>query len=171
MDAGVLTDNNGRKADFRNVILIMTTNVGAEMLSKRNIGFSDQSNESDAMNSLNKLFSPEFRNRLDEIIQFGYLNKEIILSVVDKFLIRLQAQLDKRNVELEISKSVINWIAENGYDKDMGARPMERFIASNIKKPLVDKLLFGDLKAGGLIKIDMVNGSLKFIDKKTKVKA
>ncbi len=171
MDAGVLTDNNGRKADFRNVILIMTTNVGAEMLSKRNIGFSDQSNESDAMNSLNKLFSPEFRNRLDEIIQFDYLNKEIILSVVDKFLIRLQAQLDKRNVELEISKAVINWIAENGYDKDMGARPMERFIASNIKKPLVDKLLFGDLKAGGLIKIDMVNGSLKFIEKKTKVKA
>ena len=171
MDAGVLTDNNGRKADFRNVILIMTTNVGAEMLSKRNIGFSDQSNESDAMNSLNKLFSPEFRNRLDEIIQFDYLNKEIILSVVDKFLIRLQAQLDKRNVELEISKAVINWIAENGYDKDMGARPMERFIASNIKKPLVDKLLFGDLKAGGLIKIDMLNGSLKFIEKKTKVKA
>ena len=171
MDAGVLTDNNGRKADFRNVILIMTTNVGAEMLSKRNIGFSDQSNESDAMNSLNRLFSPEFRNRLDEIIQFDYLNKEIILSVVDKFLIRLQAQLDKRNVELEISKAVINWIAENGYDKDMGARPMERFIASNIKKPLVDKLLFGDLKAGGLIKIDMVNGSLKFIEKKSKVKA
>ena len=171
MDAGVLTDNNGRKADFRNVILIMTTNIGAEMLSKRNIGFNDQSNESDAMNSLNKLFSPEFRNRLDEIIQFDYLSKEIILSVVDKFLTRLQAQLDKRNVELEISKSVINWIAENGYDKDMGARPMERFIASNIKKPLVDKLLFGDLKAGGLIRIDMVNGSLKFIEKKPKIKA
>ena len=171
MDAGVLTDNNGRKADFRNVILIMTTNIGAEMLSKRNIGFNDQSNESDAMNSLNKLFSPEFRNRLDEIIQFDYLSKEIILSVVDKFLTRLRAQLDKRNVELEISKSVINWIAENGYDKDMGARPMERFIASNIKKPLVDKLLFGDLKAGGLIRIDMVNGSLKFIEKKPKIKA
>ena len=171
MDAGVLTDNNGRKADFRNVILIMTTNVGAEMLAKRNIGFSDQSNESDAMNSLNKLFSPEFRNRLDEIIQFDYLNKDIILSVVDKFLIRLQAQLDKRNVELEITKAVTKWIADKGYDKDMGARPMERFIASNIKKPLVDKLLFGDLKAGGLIKIDMVNGSLKFTEKKSKVKA
>jgi len=170
MDAGVLTDNNGRKADFRNVILIMTTNIGAEMLSKRNIGFNDQSNESDAMNSLNKLFSPEFRNRLDEVIQFDYLNKKIILSVVDKFLTRLQAQLDKRNVELEISKSVSEWIAENGYDKDMGARPMERFIASNIKKPLVDKLLFGDLKAGGLIKIDMVKGALKFTEKKPKVK-
>ena len=149
----------------------MTTNVGAEMLAKRNIGFSDQSNESDAMNSLNKLFSPEFRNRLDEIIQFDYLNKDIILSVVDKFLIRLQAQLDKRNVELEITKAVTKWIADKGYDKDMGARPMERFIASNIKKPLVDKLLFGDLKAGGLIKIDMVNGSLKFTEKKSKVKA
>jgi ATP-dependent Clp protease ATP-binding subunit ClpA len=171
MDAGVLTDNNGRKADFRNVILIMTTNIGAEMLSKRNIGFNDQSNESDAMNSLNKLFSPEFRNRLDEVIQFDYLDRKIILSVVDKFLIRLQAQLDKRNVELEISKSVTEWIAEKGYDKDMGARPMERFIASNIKKPLVDKLLFGDLKAGGLIKIDMVNGALKFTEKKSKVKA
>ena len=170
MDAGVLTDNNGRKADFRNVILIMTTNIGAEMLSKRNIGFNDQSNESDAMNSLNKLFSPEFRNRLDEVIQFDYLNKKIILSVVDKFLTRLQAQLDKRNGELEISKSVSEWIAENGYDKDMGARPMERFIASNIKKPLVDKLLFGDLKAGGLIKIDMVKGALKFTEKKSKVK-
>jgi ATP-dependent Clp protease ATP-binding subunit ClpA len=170
MDAGVLTDNNGRKADFRNVILIMTTNIGAEMLSKRNIGFNDQSNESDAMNSLNKLFSPEFRNRLDEVIQFDYLDKKIILSVVDKFLTRLQAQLDKRNVELEISKSVSEWIAENGYDKDMGARPMERFIASNIKKPLVDKLLFGDLKAGGLIKIDMVKGALKFTEKKSKVK-
>ncbi|MDC0453655.1 ATP-dependent Clp protease ATP-binding subunit ClpA [Gammaproteobacteria bacterium] len=170
MDAGVLTDNNGRKADFRNVILIMTTNIGAEMLSKRNIGFNDQSNESDAMNSLNKLFSPEFRNRLDEVIQFGYLDQKIILSVVDKFLTRLQAQLDKRNVELEITKSVSEWIAENGYDKDMGARPMERFIASNIKKPLVDKLLFGDLKAGGLIKIDMVNGALKFTEKKSKVK-
>ena len=171
MDAGVLTDNNGRKADFRNVILIMTTNIGAEMLSKRNIGFNDQSNESDAMNSLNKLFSPEFRNRLDEVIQFDYLDRKIILSVVDKFLIRLQAQLDKRNVELEITKSVTEWIAEKGYDKDMGARPMERFIASNIKKPLVDKLLFGDLKAGGLIKIDMVNGALKFTEKKSKVKA
>ena len=164
MDAGVLTDNNGRKADFRNVILIMTTNVGAEMLSKRNIGFSDQSNESDAMNSLNKLFSPEFRNRLDEIIQFDYLNKEIILSVVDKFLIRLQAQLDKRNVELEISKAVINWIAENGYDKDMGARPMERFITDHIKKPLVNDVLFGALNKGGQIKVDLVDGQVEFTE-------
>ena len=171
MDAGVLTDNNGRKADFRNVILIMTTNIGAELLAKRNIGFSSSSNESDAMNSLNKLFTPEFRNRLDETIQFNYLDKSIILSIVDKFLTKLQAQLDKRNVEIVVSKAVISWIADNGYDKEMGARPMERFISKNIKKPLVDKLLFGNLKSGGQIKLDIVNGSLKFAEIKDKVKA
>ena len=170
MDAGVLTDNNGRKSDFRNVILIMTTNIGAELLSKRNIGFSKTTNESDAMNSLNKLFSPEFRNRLDETIQFNYLDKDVILSIVDKFLTKLQAQLDKKNVEINVSSKVINWIADNGYDKEMGARPMERFISQNIKKPLVDKLLFGSLKGGGLIKLDIEKGKLKFIDSKTKVK-
>ena len=170
MDAGVLTDNNGRKADFRNVVLIMTTNIGAELLAKRNIGFSSSSNESDAMNSLNKLFTPEFRNRLDETIQFNYLDKSIILSIVDKFLTKLQAQLDKRNVEIVVSKGVINWIADNGYDKEMGARPMERFIAKNIKKPLVDKLLFGNLKAGGQIKLDIESGNLKFTEIKEKVK-
>jgi len=170
MDAGVLTDNNGRKADFRNVILIMTTNIGAELLAKRNIGFSTSSNESDAMNSLNKLFTPEFRNRLDETIQFNYLEKLIILSIVDKFLTKLQAQLDKRNVEIVVTKAVINWIADNGYDKEMGARPMERFISKNIKKPLVDKLLFGNLKSGGQIKLDIVNGSLKFKEIKDKIK-
>jgi ATP-dependent Clp protease ATP-binding subunit ClpA len=170
MDAGVLTDNNGRKADFRNVILIMTTNIGAELLGKRNIGFSSSSNESDAMNSLNKLFSPEFRNRLDETIQFNYLDKSIILSIVDKFLTKLQAQLDKRNVEIVVSKNVVNWIADNGYDREMGARPMERFISKNIKKPLVDKLLFGNLKSGGQIKLDIQKGELKFTEVKKKVK-
>ena len=171
MDAGQLTDNNGRKSDFRNVILIMTTNIGADLLSKRNIGFAESSNETDAMNSLKRLFSPEFRNRLDETIQFNYLDKSVILSIVDKFLTRLQAQLDKRNVEIQVSKKVIEWIADNGYDKEMGARPMERFISQNIKKPLVDKLLFGNLKSGGLIKLDIEKGNLKFSDAKTKVKA
>ena len=170
MDAGVLTDNNGRKSDFRNVILIMTTNIGADLLSKRNIGFNETSNESDAMNSLNKLFSPEFRNRLDETIQFSYLNKKVILSIVDKFLTKLQAQLDKRNVEIVVSKKVVEWIANNGYDKEMGARPMERFISQNIKKPLVDKLLFGNLKGGGVIKLDIDRGKLKFTESKNKVK-
>ena len=171
MDAGQLTDNNGRKSDFRNVILIMTTNIGAELLSKRNIGFAESSNETDAMNSLKRLFSPEFRNRLDETIQFNYLDTNVILSIVDKFLTKLQAQLDKRNVEIVVSKKVIEWIAKNGYDKEMGARPMERFISQNIKKPLVDKLLFGSLKSGGVIKLEIEKGELKFVDTKTKVKA
>ena len=170
MDAGVLTDNNGRKSDFRNVILIMTTNIGADLLSKRNIGFNETTNETDAMNTLNKLFSPEFRNRLDETIQFSYLDKKIILSIVDKFLTKLQAQLDKRNVEIVVSKKVVEWIADNGYDKEMGARPMERFISQKIKKPLVDKLLFGNLKGGGVIKLDLDKGKLKFTESKNKVK-
>ena len=148
----------------------MTTNIGAELLSKRNIGFAESSNETDAMNSLNKLFSPEFRNRLDETIQFNYLDKTVILSIVDKFLTKLQAQLDKRNVEIVVSNKVLNWIADNGYDKEMGARPMERFISQNIKKPLVDKLLFGNLKSGGVIKVDLEKGKLKFFEEKNKVK-
>ncbi len=169
MDSGVLTDNNGRKADFRNVIVVMTTNAGADLLEKKSIGFSDQSNESDALLSLKKLFSPEFRNRLDEIIQFNYLPMKVILSIVDKFLTKLQAQLDARNVELIYSKKVLNWIAENGYNKEMGARPMERFITNQIKKPLVDKVLFGDLSKGGQIKVDLVSNKIKFSAKKKTV--
>ncbi len=169
MDSGVLTDNNGRKADFRNVIVVMTTNAGADLLEKKSIGFSDQSNESDALLSLKKLFSPEFRNRLDEIIQFNYLPMKVILSIVDKFLTKLQAQLDARNVELIYSKKVLNWIAENGYNKEMGARPMERFITNQIKKPLVDKVLFGDLSKGGQIRVDLVTNKIKFSAKKKTV--
>ena len=171
MDSGVLTDNNGRKADFRNVIVIMTTNAGADLLEKKSIGFSDQSNESDALLSLKKLFSPEFRNRLDEIIQFNYLPLKVILSIVDKFLTKLQAQLDARNVELIYSKKVLNWIAENGYNKEMGARPMERFITNKIKKPLVDKVLFGELSKGGQIKVDLVSNEVKFSAKKKTAKS
>ncbi|MDB9860104.1 ATP-dependent Clp protease ATP-binding subunit ClpA [Gammaproteobacteria bacterium] len=170
MDSGVLTDNNGRKADFRNVIVVMTTNAGADLLEKKSIGFSDQSNESDALLSLKKLFSPEFRNRLDEIIQFNYLPIEVILSIVDKFLTKLQAQLDARNVELIYSKKVLNWIADNGYNKEMGARPMERFITNKIKKPLVDKVLFGDLSKGGQIKVDLDKDGIVFSAKKKTVK-
>jgi len=170
MDSGVLTDNNGRKADFRNVIVVMTTNAGADLLEKKSIGFSDQSNESDALLSLKKLFSPEFRNRLDEIIQFNYLPIEVILSIVDKFLTKLQAQLDARNVELIYSKKVLNWIADNGYNKEMGARPMERFITNKIKKPLVDKVLFGDLSKGGQIKVDLGKDGIVFSAKKKTLK-
>ena len=171
MDSGVLTDNNGRKADFRNVIVVMTTNAGAELLEKKSIGFSDQTNETDAMLSLKKLFSPEFRNRLDEIIQFNYLPMKVILSIVDKFLTKLQAQLDARNVELIYSNKVLNWIADNGFNKEMGARPMERFITNNIKKPLVDKVLFGELSKGGVIKVDLVRNSIKFSAKKKSIKS
>jgi len=164
MDAGVLTDNNGRKADFRNIVLIMTTNVGADLLSKRNIGFNSDTNESDAMNSLKRLFSPEFRNRLDDVVQFDYLDEKIIHSIVDKFLIKLQAQLDAKSVEINVEKNVIEWIANNGYNKDMGARPMERFIDKNLKMPLVDKILFGKLNKGGLIKISLKDGEIIFTE-------
>ena len=164
MDSGVLTDNNGRKADFRNVILIMTTNAGADLLEKSSIGFNSQSNESDALKSLNKLFAPEFRNRLDEIIQFNYLPKKVVLSIVDKFLTKLQAQLDEREIELIYSKKVVNWIADKGYNKHMGARPMERFITDHIKKPLVNDVLFGALNKGGQIKVDLVDGQVEFTE-------
>ena len=157
MDAGILTDNNGRKADFRNCVLIMTTNVGAQLLSKRNIGFNDQSNKSDAMESLKKLFAPEFRNRLDEIIEFNSLDLQIILSVADKFMTKLQAQLDERNIEIVYKKDLLKWIAEKSFNKEMGARPMERFITDNIKKPLVDKILDKDSKEGGVINLSLIH--------------
>ena len=170
MDNGVLTDNNGRKADFRNVIIIMTTNAGADLLEKKTIGFNSQSNETDAIKTLKKLFSPEFRNRLDEIIQFNYLPKKVILSIVDKFLVKLQAQLDERGIELIYSNKVINWIAEEGYDKVMGARPMERFITENIKKPLVDSILFSNDKKGHQIKVDFKDGKAVFTSPKKSAK-
>ena len=166
MDAGVLTDNNGRKADFRNSILIMTTNVGAQLLSKRNIGFNEQSNESDAMESLKRLFSPEFRNRLDEIIEFNSLDLNIILSVADKFMTKLQAQLDERNIEIVYKNDLLEWIAENSFNREMGARPMERFITDNIKKPLVDKILDKELKEGGVINVSIKNKKISFSKKK-----
>jgi ATP-dependent Clp protease ATP-binding subunit ClpA len=170
MDAGILTDNNGRKADFRNCILIMTTNVGAQLLTKRNIGFSEQSNQSDAMESLKRLFAPEFRNRLDEIIEFNSLDVEIILSVADKFMTKLQAQLDERNIEIVYKKDLLKWISENSFDKEMGARPMERFITDNIKKPLVDKILDKDLREGGVINISVKNEKIIFNKNKVAVK-
>ena len=170
MDAGVLTDNNGRKADFRNCVLIMTTNVGAQLLSKRNIGFNEQSNQSDAMESLKRLFSPEFRNRLDEIIEFNSLDIEVILSVADKFMTKLQAQLDERNIEIVYKKDLLKWIAEKSFNKEMGARPMERFITDNIKKPLVDKILDKDLKEGGVINISIKSEKISFNKKKITAK-
>ena len=148
----------------------MTTNVGAKLLSKRNIGFKEQSNQSDAMESLNRLFSPEFRNRLDEIIEFNSLDLEVILSVADKFMTKLQAQLDERNIEIVYKKDLLKWIAEKSFNKEMGARPMERFITDNIKKPLVDEILGKDLKHGGEININLKNKKVIFTKKKVSVK-
>ncbi len=154
MDHGTLTDNNGRKADFRNVILIMTTNAGAEAMSRASIGFSMQDHQSDGMEAIKKMFAPEFRNRLDDIVQFGELSIEVIKTVVDKFLVQLQSQLDEKKVFLEVDEKARLWLAQNGYDPKMGARPMERVIQEKVKKPLAEEILFGNLsKSGGTVKV------------------
>ncbi|MCE7903046.1 MAG: ATP-dependent Clp protease ATP-binding subunit ClpA [Gammaproteobacteria bacterium PRO9] len=153
MDHGTLTDNNGRKADFRNVILVMTTNAGAQEMGRASMGFTEQDNSSDGMAIINRLFSPEFRNRLDSIIQFEPLGPEAILRVVDKLVMELEAQLDKNNVTIELAPAARQWIAEQGYDPKMGARPMARVIQEHIKRPLAEKLLFGELVNGGHVRI------------------
>ncbi|MEO9275778.1 ATP-dependent Clp protease ATP-binding subunit ClpA [Marinomonas sp. 5E14-1] len=164
MDHGTLTDNNGRKADFRNVILVMTSNAGAEELARRSIGFSNQDNSTDGMEVINRTFTPEFRNRLDAVIQFQQLDERIIFSVVDKFLVELQVQLDPKGVMLEVSDTARGWLANKGYDRQMGARPMARVIQEHLKKPLADQILFGDLHDGGHVKVslDEKSDELKF---------
>ncbi|MGD9983257.1 MAG: ATP-dependent Clp protease ATP-binding subunit ClpA [Porticoccaceae bacterium] len=161
MDHGSLTDNNGRKADFRNVILIMTTNAGAELMSRASIGFTHQDHASDGMESIKKMFSPEFRNRLDAVVQFGALSREVIKTVVDKFLVQLQAQLDDKKVHIEVDDAAREWLAEHGYDEKMGARPMARLIQEKLKKPLAEAVLFGALaKAGGKVVVSMADDDL-----------
>ncbi len=149
MDNGTLTDNNGRKADFRNVILVMTTNAGAEAQSRPSIGFTAQDHSTDAMEALKRLFTPEFRNRLDAVIQFKPLTLDIVKGVVDKFLTELQAQLDEKHVVLHVNDEARLWLAENGYDEKMGARPMQRLIQDQLKKPLAEMILFGELAESG----------------------
>ena len=148
-DHGTLTDNNGRKADFRNVIIIMTTNAGAQEMSRSSIGFRTQDHSTDGMAIINKMFTPEFRNRLDAIMQFGALSREVIKTVVDKFLVEIQVQLDARKVQLDVSEEAREWLAEHGYDAKMGARPMQRLIQNRIKKELAEDILFGSLSDGG----------------------
>jgi ATP-dependent Clp protease ATP-binding subunit ClpA len=161
MDNATLTDNNGRKADFRNVILIMTTNAGAEAMNRPSIGFRTQDHSTDASEVVKKTFTPEFRNRLDAIIQFSALDREVILGVVDKFLTELQAQLDERAVVLDVDQQARSWLAEHGYDPAMGARPMARLIQEQLKKPLADKLLFGELsERGGTVHVRVRNDQL-----------
>lgn len=157
MDHGTLTDNNGRKADFRNTIIIMTTNAGAEEMSRASIGFTKQDHSSDGMEALKKVFTPEFRNRIDSIIQFSSLSKEVVKTVVDKFLVQLQLQLDDKRVVLNIDDDARAWLAEHGYDEKMGARPMERLIQDKLKKPLAEMVLFGDLSGGGTVNIFVSN--------------
>jgi ATP-dependent Clp protease ATP-binding subunit ClpA len=155
MDHGTLTDNNGRKADFRNVIIIMTTNAGAETMSRASIGFSHQDHTSDGMEAIKKMFTPEFRNRLDAVVQFGSLQLDTIKTVVDKFIMELQTQLDDKHVTLEISDSARGWLAIHGYDIKMGARPMARLIQEKLKKPLAEEILFGRLANGGTVIVDL----------------
>jgi len=160
-DHGTLTDANGRKIDFRNVIIVMTTNAGAARMSRSSVGFTNQDHASDAMESIKQIFSPEFRNRLDAIIQFNSLDKRTISNVVDKFLIELEAQLDEKKVTVEITEEAREWMAEHGYDKIMGARPMARLIQDKIKRPLAEELLFGELEHGGHVVVSIENAELK----------
>lgn len=156
MDHGSLTDNNGRKADFRNVIFIMTTNAGAESISRRSIGFTEQDHHTDASEAINRLFTPEFRNRLDSVINFAPLPEEVVLTVVDKFLVELQAQLDDKKVALHVDDDARRWLVKKGYDRTMGARPMARVIQEHIKKPLAEMVLFGSLEEqGGVVHISL----------------
>ena len=157
MDHGTLTDNNGRKADFRNVVIIMTTNAGAESLAKPNIGFANSKAAGDEMGAINKLFSPEFRNRLDAIVSFASLDESIIQQVVDKFLLQLEQQLLAKQVEIEFTDGLKAYLAEKGFDPLMGARPMSRLIQTTIRKALADELLFGKLAEGGRVTVDWDN--------------
>lgn len=156
MDHGKLTDNNGKQVDFRNVILIMTTNAGAADMARNAYGFTRTKREGDDTDAINKLFAPEFRNRLDSVISFGHLPKTVVARVVDKFVLQLEAQLADRNVTIELSDEAREWLVENGYDETMGARPMARLIQQTIKTPLADEVLFGRLKNGGAVKVVVV---------------
>jgi len=171
MDNGTLTDSNGRKADFRNVILVMTTNAGAEMISRASMGFTLQDHTKDGSEAIKKVFTPEFRNRLDAVIQFEALDENVILNVVDKFLIELESQLEAKKVSMSVTDKARHWLAEKGYDPKMGARPMARVIQDEIKQVLADELLFGDLIDGGHVKIDVEDNKLVCHAKSIKAEA
>jgi len=162
MDHGTLTDNNGRKADFRNVVLVMTTNAGADQMSRPSIGFTEQDHSGDSGEAIKKIFTPEFRNRLDATVQFGPLDAQTIGHVVDKFIIELESQLEEKRVTIEVDENARAWLAEHGFDKLMGARPMARIIQENIKRPLAEELLFGRLEGGGNVRIGVTDDKLSF---------
>lgn len=161
MDHGTLTDTNGRKVDFRNVILVMTTNAGAQEMNRSSVGFTKQDHQSDGAEIIKRTFTPEFRNRLDAIIQFKPLEHKVVLNVVDKFIAQLEAQLESKKIEIHVENSAKIWIAERGYDLKMGARPMERIIQEYIKKPLAEEILFGRLENGGKLIVRAGEGKLE----------
>ncbi len=162
MDHGTLTDTNGRQADFRHVIMVLTSNAGASEMARNSIGFAIQDNSLDSLEVIKKQFSPEFRNRLDAIINFAPLDTETIGLVVDKFIMELDEQLNLKGVSFTVDKSAREWLIEHGYDKNMGARPMARLIQENVKKPLADELLFGKLMHGGYVVLKVKDGKLHF---------
>jgi ATP-dependent Clp protease ATP-binding subunit ClpA len=170
MDNGILTDSNGRKTDFRNVTLVMTTNAGAESLSKTSFGFTQIKQTGDEQEDIKKLFSPEFRNRLDSIVSFASLNNDVILKVVDKFLIQLENQLHDKKVDAIFTESLKEYLAEKGFDPQMGARPMSRLIQDTIRKALADELLFGNLINGGEVEIDIDKNKAIILNFKDKEK-
>jgi ATP-dependent Clp protease ATP-binding subunit ClpA len=162
MDYGKLTDHNGKNVDFRNVILIMTTNAGAADMAKEAIGFQRMEREGEDEEAINRMFTPEFRNRLDAIIPFAALSNDIIQRVVDKFIIQLEGQLADRGVMIELTDAARSWLGRKGYDAKMGARPLARTIQEFVKKPLAEELLFGRLSKGGLVRIDVQDGKVVF---------
>jgi ATP-dependent Clp protease ATP-binding subunit ClpA len=157
MDHGTLTDNNGRKADFRHVIIVMTTNAGAFEMNRPSIGFVASDNASDGAEAIKRLFSPEFRNRLDAVIQFASLPMGVIERVVDKLLVEIEAQLEKKGVSISLDDAARRWLAEKGYDPKMGARPMARLMQEQIKRPLAEELLFGKLANGGSVRVGVAD--------------
>ena len=161
MDHGVLTDTNGRKVDFRNVILVMTTNAGAQEMSRASVGFTAQDHQADGMEIIKRIFTPEFRNRLDAIIEFEALGRDTVLHVVDKFIAQLEAQLEAKKVEIQVEPEAKDWIAKRGYDVKMGARPMERVIQEHVKKPLAEEILFGRLEKGGKVIVRVCKSGLE----------
>jgi len=170
MDHGTLTDSNGRKTDFRNTIIIMTTNAGAQVMSRRSLGFMEQTHETDGMEEIKRSFTPEFRNRLDAIVQFNALDRRNIANVVDKFIIELEHQLEQKKVNIIVDDLARDWLAENGYDPKMGARPMARLIQEQIRTPLADELLFGALSKGGKVTVTANADGLKLeVDEKEAV--
>ena len=162
MDHGTLTDNNGRKSDFRNVILVMTTNAGTQRISRNSMGFTQQDHALDDMEEIQKIFSPEFRNRLDAIIRFSALSEEVLTKVVDKELLQVEQQLADKGVTLDVDQSARKWLARHGYEPAMGARPLARLIQDEIKRGLADELLFGKLKDGGIVRITAQDDKLEF---------